>query len=128
MHRAAYAAAAVLFNPLPPHLRFPAKFDCLNPPFSGVSRLRPGLLLPQNPDDLLFREPACLHPPVGDGLYPFLEDLRGSGQGHQATRVEVLGGLERRRWSQDDKARIVRRDRHTYHKRQEKVPSKRRLL
>jgi hypothetical protein len=32
-----------------------------------VSRLRPSLLLPQNPDDLLFGEPTCLHvhPPSG---------------------------------------------------------------
>jgi hypothetical protein len=34
---------------------------------------------PAKPDDLLFREPACLyvHPPAGDGLYSFLEELAG---------------------------------------------------
>jgi hypothetical protein len=44
-----------------------------------VGRLRSGLMLPQNPDDLLFREPARLHvhPLPGDGLYPFLEKFSG---------------------------------------------------
>ena len=44
-----------------------------------VGRLRPGLVLPQDPDDLLFREPARLHvhPLRGDGLYPFLEEVSG---------------------------------------------------
>jgi hypothetical protein len=46
---------------------------------SQIGRLGPGLLLPQNPDDLFFREPTCLHvyPPAGDGLYSFLEELAG---------------------------------------------------
>jgi hypothetical protein len=46
-----------------------------------VSRLRPGLLLPQNPDDLLFREPTCLHvhpQRVTDSIH-FWRSLRGSG-------------------------------------------------
>jgi hypothetical protein len=36
-------------------------------------------MLPQYPDDLLFREPARLHvhPLPGDGLYPFLEEIPG---------------------------------------------------
>ena len=44
-----------------------------------VRRLRPGLLLPQNPDDLLFREPArfIVRPLPGAGLYPFLEEVQG---------------------------------------------------
>ena len=44
-----------------------------------VRRLRPRLLLPQNPDDLLFRKPARphVHPLAGDGLYPFLEEMPG---------------------------------------------------
>ena len=47
-----------------------------------LGRLRPGLLLPQNADDLLFRELACLHvhPPAGDGLTHFWRRFRGSGQ------------------------------------------------
>jgi hypothetical protein len=28
---------------------------------ADISRLRSGLLLPQNPDDLFFRKPTCLH-------------------------------------------------------------------
>ena len=46
---------------------------------ANIGRLRTGLLLPQNPDDLLFREPAWLHvhPLPGDGLYPFLEEVSG---------------------------------------------------
>jgi hypothetical protein len=42
-----------------------------------------------------------------------MKDLRekavrgGLVQNHQAMRMKFLGGLERRRWSQDDKARIV---------------------
>src|SRR5262249_37481407 len=41
--------------------------------------LRASLLLAQNPDDLLFREPARLHvhPLTGDGLYSFLEEIPG---------------------------------------------------
>jgi hypothetical protein len=44
-----------------------------------VGRLRSGLMLPQNPDDLFFREPARLHvhPLPGDGLYPFLAEISG---------------------------------------------------
>src|SRR6202035_5769830 len=44
-----------------------------------LGRLRSSLLLPQYPDDLLFREPARLHvhPLPGDGLYPFLEEIPG---------------------------------------------------
>jgi hypothetical protein len=46
-----------------------------------ASDLSPGLLLPQNPIDLFFREPACLHvhPQAGDGLYSFLEEIPGFG-------------------------------------------------
>jgi len=42
-----------------------------------ISRLRPSLMLAQNPDDLLFREPARLHVHhlEGDGLYPLLEEF-----------------------------------------------------
>src|SRR5262245_42683377 len=49
---------------------------------ADVGGLRADLLLPQSPDDLLFREPARLHvhPPAGDGLYPFLAKVRGSGE------------------------------------------------
>jgi len=42
-----------------------------------------GLELAQDRDDLLFGEPAPLHPPSpnpGYGLYPFWRRLRGSGQ------------------------------------------------
>jgi len=48
-------------------------------PATQIGGLRPGLLLPQDSDDLLFREPACLHvhPPVGDGLYPSSEEIPG---------------------------------------------------
>jgi len=44
---------------------------------AALGRLGYGLLLAQDPDDLLFREPARLHlhPFPGDGLYPFLEDF-----------------------------------------------------
>ena len=44
---------------------------------ADVGRLGSDLLLAQDPDDLLFREPARLHvhPFPGDGLYPFLEDF-----------------------------------------------------
>ena len=44
---------------------------------ADVGRLGSGLLLAQDPDDPLFREPARLHvhPFPGDGLYPFLEDF-----------------------------------------------------
>jgi restriction-modification enzyme MmeI-like protein len=46
---------------------------------ANVRRLRSGFLLPQYRDDLLFREPTCLHvhPPAGDGLYPFLAEIAG---------------------------------------------------
>jgi hypothetical protein len=46
---------------------------------ADVGRLGSGLLLAQDPDDLLFCEPARLHvhPLPGDGLYPFLEDFAG---------------------------------------------------
>lgn len=44
-----------------------------------IRRLRPGLLLTHDPDNLLFREPARLHvhPPASDGRYPFLEEFSG---------------------------------------------------
>ena len=44
-----------------------------------IRRLRPRLLLPQDRDNLLFREPAPLHrpcPPI-DGLYPIPEGFHG---------------------------------------------------
>src|SRR5215813_15461018 len=46
---------------------------------ANVRRRRPRLLLPQDPDDLLFAEPASLHrpSPLSDGLYPFLEEFSG---------------------------------------------------
>ena len=42
-------------------------------------RLRPGLVLPQYPDDLFFREPARLHvhPSQVMDFYPFLEEASG---------------------------------------------------
>ena len=42
-----------------------------------IGRLRSGFLLPQDPDDLFFRETTWLHvhPPAGDVLYPFLEKV-----------------------------------------------------
>jgi hypothetical protein len=38
----------------------------------------------QNPDNLFFREPARLHvhPLLGDGLYPFLEEFSGLSSQH----------------------------------------------
>jgi len=55
----------------------------------GCRRLRASLLLPQDRDELLFREPACLHvhPLQGDGLHPFPEEvpgLRSAVRGHDA--------------------------------------------
>ncbi len=48
-----------------------------------IGRLCSGFLLPQDPDDLLFRETTWLHvhPPAGDGLYPFLEEITGLRSG-----------------------------------------------
>ena len=65
----------------PPYLRLPlVEGRAADPVLAAhVRRLRPRLLLPQDPDDLLFREPARLHvhPLSGDGLYPFLEEFSG---------------------------------------------------
>jgi len=49
---------------------------CLRHNIRGVG---PGLLLSQNPDNLLFRKPRSLHhPPLrGNGLYSFLEEFAG---------------------------------------------------
>jgi hypothetical protein len=43
-------------NPPRPRALPPALSDAAN-----IGRLRSGLLLPQYPDDLFFREPTCLH-------------------------------------------------------------------
>ena len=56
-----------------------------------IRRLRPRLLLPQDPDDLFFREPAPLHRPSpfrGDGLYPNLEEIQGLRS--HCTMVKIL--------------------------------------
>jgi hypothetical protein len=47
---------------------------------ADVSGRRSRLLLPQNPDDLFFREPARLHvrPLPGDGLYPHFGGTLGA--------------------------------------------------
>jgi len=57
-----------------------------------IGRLRTGLLLPQNPNDLLFREPAWLHvhPLNGDGLHPFLEEIAGLSSSFKKAR-SVIG-------------------------------------
>ena len=58
-----------------------------------VGRLCPSLLLAQNPDDLLLREPARLHGPSpirGDGLYPFLEEFAGFRSGFLSLYFHVL--------------------------------------
>src|SRR5271168_1289164 len=71
--RVRYVEAAVLGFPL-------VERRAADPMLAAhIGRLRPGLMLPQYPDDLLFREPARLHvhPLPGDGLYPFLEELPG---------------------------------------------------
>src|SRR5262245_7992449 len=62
---------------------------------ADVRGLRAGLLLPQNPDDLLFREPARLHvhPPAGDGLYPSLAEIAGLRS--MRTRAPILSSLRR---------------------------------
>src|SRR5205085_1663294 len=46
---------------------------------ADISRLRTSFLLPQNANDLLFREPIALHvhPRPGYGLYHLLEDIEG---------------------------------------------------
>src|SRR5471032_1706261 len=45
---------------------------------ADVRRRRTSLMLPQNTDDLLFREPSLLHPPspFEDGLYLKLEEFQ----------------------------------------------------
>ena len=55
-----------------------------------VRRLLAGLLLPQDPDDLLFREPRSLHIhlPSGDGLYLNMEEDSGLTSG------DILSGSE----------------------------------
>src|SRR5205085_9714357 len=46
---------------------------------ADISRLRTSFLLPQNANNLLFREPIALHvhPRPGYGLYQLLEDIEG---------------------------------------------------
>jgi hypothetical protein len=55
-------------------------------------------MLPQDPDDLLFREPARLHvhPLPGDGLYPFLEEFSGLRSNPETEMsVDLLKGITR---------------------------------
>ena len=57
-----------------------ARKRCPDPVLAAhIGGLRFGFLLPQDPDDPLFREKTWLHvhPPAGDGLYPFLEEITG---------------------------------------------------
>jgi hypothetical protein len=62
----------------------------------GRIRLRSGFLLPQDSNDLLFRETTWLHAhsPAGDGPYPFLEEIPG-------LRSRSLTGL-----AQDEEPRL----------------------
>lgn len=72
--------------PTPPAaiLRLPIKKRRLNDALlaAHIDRLRTRLLLTQNPNNLLFREPRQLHrpSPLGDGLCSFLKEFQGTGQ------------------------------------------------
>jgi hypothetical protein len=73
---------------------------------ADVGRLCYSLLLAQNPDDLLFREPARLHGPSpirGDGLYPFLEEFAGL-----RSPVEMLIRGALKRWCEPIRATLPR--------------------
>jgi len=68
----------------------------------GIRRRRASLMLPQNTDDLLFREPSLLHPPspFEDGLYPKLEEFQGfrslTVSSQNAKNARFIGRFEHR--------------------------------
>ncbi len=60
-----------------------------------AGRLHSGLMLTQNSDDLLFREPRTLHRPYpfqGAGLYPFSKEVQVTGQTHAAMSFWKFNG------------------------------------
>ena len=69
---------------------------CARQHAAHIGRLRSGFLLPQDSNDLLFRETTWLHAhsPAGDGPYPFLEEIPG-------LRSRSLTGL-----AQDEEPRL----------------------
>src|SRR5690606_10908210 len=70
---------------------------------ADLCRLHAGFLLPQDPDDLLFREPRSLHrpPPSMGGLYSNLAEvqgLRSRSPNVGPIDVAVLTNLDGRNW------------------------------
>jgi hypothetical protein len=75
---------------------------------ANIAALRASFLF-QNPDDLLFREPARLHvhPLSGDGLYPFLEEVAGL-RSDAALPTRLLGRLRGALYESEARARSCR--------------------